>query len=60
MFHIDDLLLAHLAPCIMIEFIKRLDSVYSSKDLLTITRGKWHKYLGITIDFSLLRGVGMS
>jgi len=60
LFHIDDLMLAHLQPQIVTEHIKKLDGVYGNQDPLTITRGKIHEYLGITVDFSLKRGVGFS
>ena len=59
LFHIDDLMLAHLMPHIVTELIRLLDGVYGSQDPLTVTRGKIHEYLGITIDFSLKRGVVM-
>jgi len=50
LFHIDDLMLAYLMPYIVTELIRLLDRVYGSQDPLTVTRGKIHKYLGITID----------
>jgi len=33
-------------------FIKKLGKEYGVKDPLTVTRGKLHEYLGMTVDFS--------
>ena len=51
LFHIDDVLLTHELANVVSEHIKLLDEVYGQKDLLTMTRGKVHEYLGMTIDF---------
>ena len=50
MFHIDDLLMAHVHPHIVTLFIKKLELVYGKRDPLTITRGLIHEYLGMTFD----------
>ena len=50
MFHIDDLLMAHVHPHIVTLFIKKLELVYGERDPLTITRGLIHEYLGMTFD----------
>ena len=50
MFHIDDLLMAHMHPHIVTLFIKKLEHVYGKRDPLTITRGLVHEYLGMTFD----------
>ena len=60
LFHIDDLMISHKLPQVVTEQIKLLDEVYGKHDPLTVTRGKIHEYLGITIDFSLKRGVAFS
>ena len=59
-FHIDDLTVIHLSLQIVTEYIKLLDGVHSSQNLLTITKDKIHEYLGITINFLLKRGVDFS
>ena len=56
LFHLDDLMMAHMHLGVVAEHIKLLDSVHRANDPLTITRGKVHEFLGITIDFSLKRG----
>ena len=60
LFHVDNLMAAHMHPGVVTEHIKLLDGVYGTKDPLTVTRGKIHEFLGITIDFSLQRGVAFS
>ena len=59
-FHIDDLILAHSKPMITTKYIKLLDGIYGSKDPLTVTRGRIHEYLGMTIDFSMKVGVAIT
>ena len=60
MFHIDDLMMSHVDPEIVTEHVKKLDGVHGNKHPLSITRGKMHEYLGITIEFGLKRGVSIS
>lgn len=52
-FHVDDLLMSHKSPTVVTEMINRLDKEYGSRDKLTITRGRIHEYLGMTVDFSV-------
>ena len=54
-FYIDNLILDDKKLVITTKYIKILDTVYSSKDLFTITRGKFYEHLGISIDF-LIKG----
>ena len=51
MFHVDDVMLIHLLPQVVTEYVKKLDSVYGQKDPLVVTHRKVHEYLGITLDF---------
>ena len=53
-------MIAHLSPAIVTDHIKLLDGEYGSNDPLTVTRGKIHEFIGMTIDFSLKRGVAFS
>ena len=55
-FHIDDLMMAHLHSSVVTEHVKLLDEVYGSQDPLTVSRGKIHVRLGMTIYFSLKVG----
>ena len=52
LFHVDDGLVTHVDPGRVTEFIKQLQDIYGKTDPLTITRGKKHEYLGMSIDFS--------
>ena len=47
-------------PLTITEYNKILDRVYGTKDSSTVIRMKLYKYLGITIDFSLRKGVTIS
>ena len=52
-FHIDDLMISHKSASVVSQLIKKLNAEYGSRDPLTVTRGKLHEYLGMTIDFSI-------
>ena len=43
--------MSHLNPNIVTLYIKKLEKEYGSLANLTVTRGKVHEYLGMTIDF---------
>ena len=45
---------------IVTDHIKLLDGVHRANDPLTVTRGKMHQFIEMTIDFSLKRGVAFS
>ena len=51
LFHIDDLMLGHLCPNIVTFYIQKLQKEYGSLANLTVTRGRLHEFLGMTIDF---------
>lgn len=51
-FHIDDLLISHAQAEVVTEFIERLKQAYGQREDLTVTRGRVHEYLGMTIDFN--------
>ena len=55
-FHIDDILLSHFSASVVTEHIKLLDGAYGTIDPLTMTRGKQHEYLGMTLDFESTKG----
>ena len=50
-FHIDDLMLSHLHANIVTMYINKLQEAYGKREDLTVTRGKVHEYLGMTVDF---------
>ena len=54
MFHIDNILLTHINSSVVTTYIKKLDEVYGLIDLLSVTRGKYYEYLGITLNFEFV------
>ena len=58
-FHMDDLMMAHLRSSTVVEGIKLLDEVCGSQDLLTVVRGKIYECAGVTIEFSLKVGAAL-
>ena len=60
MFHIDNVVMDHLDAIIVTKCIKKLDEKHGANDPLTVARGKVHKHLGMTVDFSLKLGTAIS
>ena len=52
-FHADYLLMTHGNPQVITDFMKNLDESYGKNDPLTVTRGKLHEHLGMTIYFRI-------
>ena len=52
--------MAHSSSTVGSKHVKLLDGAYGTKDPLTITRGKLHEHLSITIDFNLKLGLSFS
>jgi hypothetical protein len=57
-FHVDDCKLSHIAPSVVTKMIKWLRKEYESifedgSGKMSVTRGKVHTYLGMTLDFTL-------
>ena len=50
--YVDDLKTSHVYPAIVSSVIADIDTEYGKISKMTITRGKVHKYLGMTIDYS--------
>ena len=53
LWHVDDLKLSHVSYRVLDEVITGLNDCYGKIALLTVTRGKVHDYLGMTIDYSI-------
>lgn len=53
LFHVDDLKISHVDENVVTSIIKIIDDTYGKYKPLTMTRGKVHEYLGMTIDFSV-------
>ncbi|CAJ1946974.1 unnamed protein product [Cylindrotheca closterium] len=52
-FHVDNLMSSHMDPKVNDKFAKWLNMRYGSIKACTIVRGKIHRYLGMTLDFSV-------
>jgi len=51
--HVDDLKISHESPDVVTSIIDKLNKEFGKLAPLTVTRGKTHEYLGMTIDYSL-------
>ena len=51
--HVDDLKTSHVNPAIISSVLADVDVEYGKIAKITIMQGKVHKYLGMTIDYSL-------
>ena len=52
LWHVDDLKTSHADPAIVSIVLADIYAEYGNIEKMTITRGKVHKYLGMTIDYS--------
>ena len=52
LWHVDDLKISHMDPEIVTAILGEIDDWYGEQAPLTVTRGKVHAYLGMTIDYS--------
>jgi hypothetical protein len=50
--HVDDMKISHVDVQVVDEFITMLEGEFGKKGPLSISRGKVHNYLGMTLDFS--------
>ena len=50
--HVDDLKLSHVDMEVLESIISKIELEFGKEAPLTVTRGKIHEYLGMTIDFS--------
>ena len=48
--HFDDLKTSHVDPAVVSSVLADIDAEYMDISKMTITRGKVHKHLGMTID----------
>ena len=53
LWHVDDLKTSHVEPAVVSSVLADIDAEYGKISKMTIMRGKAHKYLGMTIDYSL-------
>lgn len=52
LWHVDDLKISHVDPDVVTDIINKLNGAYGGLAPLTVTRGKVHEYLGMTVDFT--------
>lgn len=52
LWHVDDLKISHVDPDVVAEFIRMIDEEFSKEAPITISHGKVHEYLGMTLDYS--------
>ena len=53
LWQVDDLKTCHVDPAVVSSVLADIDAEYGKITKMTITQGKVHKYLGMTIDYSL-------
>jgi len=51
--HVDDLKISHKYPHVVSDIISKLNLTFGNEAPLTVTRGLYHEYLGMTLDFSV-------
>ena len=50
--HVDDLKISHVDSAVVSDVLELLNSEFGKEAPLTVTRGKVHDYLGMTLDYS--------
>ena len=51
LWHVDYLKTSHVDPSVVSIFLDDIDAEYENISKITVTRGKVHRYLGISIDY---------
>jgi hypothetical protein len=49
---VDNLKISQVKPSVVFDTIRKLEEVFGQEAPLKITRGKYHEYLGMYLDFS--------
>jgi hypothetical protein len=52
LWHVDDLKISHVDAEVVTGIIEQIDEEFGKEAPLTITRGKIHEYLGMTLDYT--------
>ena len=52
LWHVDDLKISHMDHNVVTSILQEINDWYGEMSPLTVTRGKVHEYLGMTIDYS--------
>ena len=60
LWHVDDLKISHVTSHVVTSMIEMVETEFGKEAPLTVTRGKVHTYLGMTIDYSTKGKVRLS
>jgi hypothetical protein len=52
LWHVDDLKISHVDADVVTDILEKMKGTFGKEAPLTVTRGKIHEYLGMTLDFS--------
>ena len=52
LWHVDDLKISHVDPKVNTTMIGLIDNKFGKEGPITVTRGKVHDYLGMTLDYT--------
>jgi hypothetical protein len=52
LWHVDDLKISHVDAKVVTGVIKQIDDEFGQEAPITVTRGKVHDYLGMTLDYT--------
>jgi hypothetical protein len=52
LWHVDDLKISHMDTDVITDLIRTIDKAFGVEAPITIRRGRIHKYLGMTLDYS--------
>ena len=52
LWHVDDIKVSHVDPQVVTSILEEINDWYGEISPLTVTRGKIHDYLGMTIDYT--------
>jgi hypothetical protein len=52
LWHVDNVKISHVSEDVNTDIIKRINDKFGKESPITITRGKVHDYLGMTLDYS--------
>ena len=53
LWHVDDIKISHVSENVVTSVIEYLSEKYGKEAPLTVTRGKAHRYLGMTLDYNI-------
>ncbi|GAX11354.1 hypothetical protein FisN_22Lu047 [Fistulifera solaris] len=51
LWHVDDIKISHVSPEVVTDVIAKLNAEFGKEEPLSVSRGKVHEYLGMTINY---------